>query len=107
MSSIQSIVEETTQLSIKMCLADAHHDKTVNENVHRLQASVGELLELLSGAIGNIADRATVDPCLKLCIQARAIDERGDARASARAAMRLRELSQFGSRPRKFRSKKE
>ena len=53
-----------------MCVADAMHDKTVNENVHRLQSSVGGLLEQLSMAIISITDRASVEHCLRLCSQA-------------------------------------
>ena len=69
-SSARYIVEETLQLSIKMCIADTIHDKTVNENVHRLQRVIGDLLEQLSSEIMGITDHASIEKCLLLCSQA-------------------------------------
>lgn len=50
-----------------MCVADAVHDSTVNENVHRLQRTVSALLEQLSNEINLITDRASIEKCLKIC----------------------------------------
>ncbi len=53
-----------------MCIADAVHDNTVNENVQTLQRRVSKLLEQLGSEIPSIADRAAVETCVRLCRQA-------------------------------------
>lgn len=66
-SSVRSIIDETIQLSVKMCVADAVHDNTVNENVQTLQSRVSKLLEQLGSEIPSITDRAAVEKCVHLC----------------------------------------
>jgi hypothetical protein len=65
--NLRSTVEEITQLSIKMCIADAVHDNTVVENVYGLQLQSLHLLNILAGQLRNIQDRASLQDCQNTC----------------------------------------
>ncbi len=66
-SKLRSIVDEATQLSIKMCIADAVHDNTIIENVQNLQSRSLHLLNILVGQLRNVQDRASLIKCQNTC----------------------------------------
>jgi hypothetical protein len=66
-SDLRAIVEDATQLSIKMCIADAVHDNTIMENVQNLQSRSLDLLNILSGQLRNIQDRTSLKNCQDIC----------------------------------------
>jgi hypothetical protein len=68
--SLRVIVEEATVLSIKMCVADAAHDKKIIKNVQSLQTRGLNLMNDLTEQIQYISDRTSVEICRRTCKKA-------------------------------------